>query len=283
MSVSEGHVKLSVKDEGHVGLSVERLDDLIEPEVLKVTSLGGLRVAPASEAIEYINLLVYGNSGVGKTLLCGTAWDVPEMRPVLVVDVEGGTFTLREKYPQVDVVRVDSWKDMQTVYDALYNGEGGYRTVILDSLSEIQKFSMGQIMTEVKKSDPGRDIEVPGIREWGKNLWQVRAVVRGFRDLPMNALFTALADHNRDTRTGLDKSELGIQGRSRMEIPGFVDFVVYMYMKYHDEQNKRFLLTQQTEKEIAKDRSNKLPKIIEEPTMKLIHSTIFGGNDADPS
>jgi hypothetical protein len=254
-----------------------------ELNVLTETTLGGLRVAPASEAIEYINLLVYGDSGVGKTLLAGTAWDVPEMRPVLVIDVEGGTFTLRERYPMVDVVRVDSWKDMQTVYDALYNGEGDYKTVVLDSLSEIQKFSMGQIMTEVRKTDPSRDIEVPGIREWGKNLWQVRAVVRGFRDLPMNALFTALADHDRDPRTGLEKSRVGLQGRSRGEVPGFVDFVVYMYMKYHDEQNKRFLLTQQTEKEIAKDRSNKLPRIIEQPTMQLIHSHIFGGNNADPS
>src|SRR5215831_19271136 len=244
-------------------MRMSSLEDLAEPEVLTEKTLGGLRVAPASEAIDYINLLVYGNSGVGKTLLCGSAWDVPEMRPVLVLDVEGGTLTLREKYPSVDVVRVDSWSDMQKVYDALYNG-AEYRTVILDSLSEIQKFSMSTIMRDVKRSDPGRDEEVPGIREWGKNLWQVRAVVRGFRDLPMNVLFTAHADHERDTRTGLDKSNISIQGRSRIEVPGFVDFVCYMYMKMRDEENRRYLLTQQTEKEIAKDRSNKLPKIVED-------------------
>jgi hypothetical protein len=254
-----------------------------ELNVLTERNLGGLKVAPVTEAIEYINLLVYGNSGVGKTVLCGSAQEVPSMRPVLMIDVEGGSFSLRDFYPEVDVVRVDSWRDMQTVYDSLYNGEGGYQTVILDSLTEIQKFSMSTIMRSVKKEDPNRDEEVPGIREWGKNLWQVRAVVRGFRDLPMNVLFTALADHERDQRTGLDKSTVGIQGRSRTEVPGFVDFVVYMYMKFHDESNKRFLLTQQTEKETAKDRSNKLPKIVEEPTMQQIHDWIYGGYNADPS
>lgn len=260
--------------------SVTDLDELAEPpKVLTKTELGGLPVAPASEAIEYINMLIYGDSGVGKTLLTGTAWDVPEMRPVLVIDVEGGTFTLRERYPMVDVVRVDSWSDMQKVYDALYRGEGDYKTVVLDSLSEIQKFSMTTIMKTVKKEDPGRDEEVPGIREWGKNLWQVRAVVRGFRDLPMNVLFTCLADHARDPRLGLDKSSLGLQGRSKNEVPGFVDFVVYLYMKFHDEENKRFLLTQQTEKELAKDRSNKLPTVIENPTMQTLHNYIFSEGD----
>ena len=201
------------------------------------------------------------------------------MTPVLLIDVEGGSLTLRETYPNVDVVRVDSWYDMQKVYDALFKGDSGYRTVILDSLSEIQKFSMTTIMYQVKRDDPNRDVEVPGIREWGKNLWQVRAVVRGFRDLPMNVLFTALADHNRDPRTGLDKSGLGIQGRSRTEIPGFVDFVVYMYTKLHQDENKRFVLTQQTEKELAKDRSNKLPKTIENPVMQTIYDYVFNNKE----
>jgi hypothetical protein len=246
----------------------------LETKVLTADTLGGLKVSTVQENIAYLNLLIYGDSGAGKTLLAGSAWEVPEMRPVLVIDIEGGTLTLREKFPEVEVVRVASWTDMQKVYDELFKGTE-YKTVVLDSLSEIQKFSMGQIMKSVKREDPNRDEEVPGIREWGKNLWQVRSVVRGFRDLPYHTIFTALASHERDPRNGLDKTALGLQGQGKNEVPGFVDFVLYLYVKRIDDQAKRMLLTKMTDKEVAKDRSDKLPQVVEQPTMKLIYDYVF--------
>ncbi len=238
-------------------------------------TLGGLEVTTVSESPEFINMLVYGNPGVGKTVLAGSADAVPELRPVLILDVEGGTFSIRERYPDVDVVRVQTWPDMQKVYDALYKMEHDYQTVVLDSLTEIQKFSMYRIMTQVLKEHPDRDPEVPSIREWGKNIEQIRRLVRAFRDLPMNVVFTALAATDKDGKTGMITTRPSLSGKLAMEVGGFVDLLLYMYIKRVDDDNQRLLLSFGTEGQIAKDRSDNLPPVIIDPDMQTLYDHIF--------
>ena len=118
-------------------------------EVLTENTLGGLKVQPVSERPQVVNMLVYGDPGVGKTVLAGSASEVEAMSPVLFIDVEGGTMSLRNKYPQVDVVRVASWSDMTSVYNDIASSTDSYKTIVLDSLTEIQKFSMYNIMRDI--------------------------------------------------------------------------------------------------------------------------------------
>lgn len=197
------------------------------------------------------------------------------MAPVLFVDMEGGTLSLRAEYPDVDVVRVQNFRELGKVHDALRKGEGGYNTVVLDSLTEIQKFSMYGIMQELLNKEPDRDPDVPGMREWGKNIEQIRRLVRAFRDLPMNVVFTALAMSDKDPRTGLSKTKPQLSGKLSSEVAGFMDIVVYMYMKQVDGENQRLLLTAATDTQVAKDRTGRLPAVIENPTMNTLHQLAF--------
>jgi hypothetical protein len=112
--------------------------ELVQPEVLTPDTIAGFRVtAPAAEG--YINMLVYGESGAGKTRLAGSACAVPEMSPVLLIDFEGGTLSLASDYSDVQVIRVTSWGAVDRLYGALYD-KNPYKTIVMDSLSEIQKF-----------------------------------------------------------------------------------------------------------------------------------------------
>ena len=192
-------------------------------DTLTRKTLAGLEVKPVQERSQYFNMLIYGDSGTGKTTLAGSADEVPEMRPVLFVDIEGGTESLRHSYPEVETVRVTTWKEMQNVYNVLYEGNHEYKTVVLDSLTEIQKFNMYTIMESVVQKRPDLDPDVPSMREWGKNLEQLRKMVRGFR----------VGDGE-------------------------------------DAEFLRLLLTQKTDSQVAKDRSGKLPMIVENPTMRQI-------------
>jgi len=243
------------------------------PKITK-SNLGGLPITKASQGMKHINMLVYGDSGVGKTVLAASAAAVKEMSPVLLLDVEGGTFSIREKYADVDVVRVQTWKDMQAVYDALFNNLT-YKTIILDSLTEIQKFSMYNIMDDLVGREPDRDPDVPGMREWGKNTEQIRKIVRAFRDLECNAIFTALATSDKDAKTGILKTKPSLSGKLKDEVAGFVDEVVFMYKKIMGDDIKRLLLTSGTDQQVAKDRSDKLPVIIEDPTMMKLYDYMF--------
>jgi hypothetical protein len=195
---------------------------------------------------------------------------------VLFIDVEGGTFSIRERYPDVEVIRVETWDNMQQVYDALFAGDHEYNTVVLDSLTEIQKFSMYDIMEFTVQKDPDRDPDVPSMREWGKNIEQIRKLVRAFRDLPMHTIFTALAKEDKDNKTGAVKTKPSLSGKLANEVAGFVDIVGYQYTKVMEDELRRFLLTATTDKFVAKDRSDKLPPTIEDPTMSSIYEFVFG-------
>jgi hypothetical protein len=176
---------------------------------------------------------------------------------------------------------VKDMHEMQRVYDALRRGKTEYKTVIIDSLTEVQKFSMNRIMLQVVEEDEDRDPDVPSLREWGKNLEQTRRFVRGFRDLPINTIFTALAVQDKDQKTGKTMTKPGLTGKASNEVAAFLDIVVYMYTKEVDEELTRLLLTQGTDKIIAKDRTGKLPTLLQNPTMKDIYDLAFIANQTD--
>jgi hypothetical protein len=235
-------------------------------------AIAGLPVSRVIEQQPYFNMLIYGNSGAGKTRLAGSAAAVPDLRRILFIDVEGGTLTLRNTpYNEVEVVRVKSWQDMELVYNELYANPTQFNTVIVDSLTEIQKMSMDRVMRRLVEENEERDGDVPGMREWNINIEQTRKFVRKFRDLPVNTIFTALETTEKDMRKGSLKRKPSLSGKVKDEVAAFLDIVVYLYIKEVGDENKRILLTGQTEDTVAKDRSNQLPMIIEDPTMEAIY------------
>lgn len=246
--------------------------------MLAAKKFGGLQVVKAAGRPAQLNMMIYGESGLGKTTLAGSADAVPDMRNVLIIDVEGGTESLRVPYPNVDVIRVASWQDMQNLYSTLQKGGHGYNTVVIDSLTELQKFSMDKIMRELVESKPDRDVDVPSMREWGKNITQIRQVVRAFRDLPVSTIFTALDRADKDERTGITVHKPYLSGKLASEVAAFLDVVVFFYVKEVEEEKdgkkikvqERKILCQPTASHVAKDRTNKLPMVITDPDMATI-------------
>jgi len=195
-----------------------------------------------------------------------------------MIDFEGGTESLVRNYPDVQQVRVENWKQMQAVYDELHRGQHGFQTVILDSLTEIQKFNMYEIMLDLMTKRPDLDQDVPSMREWGKNLEQMRKFVRGFRDLKMNTIFTALKKEDKNEKTGMVTTLPSLSGKLSGEVAAFLDIVGYYYVKRigsgEDAVDKRLLLTKKTETVIAKDRTGQLDLVMEDPDMQMVFDQI---------
>lgn len=236
--------------------------------------IAGLPISRVVEQSPFFNMLIYGESGAGKTLLAGSADGVPELRRVLFIDVEGGTLTLRDSpYQEVEVVRVTSWQDMEKVYNELSIGNHGFNTLVIDSLTEIQKMAMDDTMRRLIEENEDRDADVPSVREWNINIERTRKFVRKFRDLKVNTIFTALSTSDKDMRKGTLKRKPSLSGKVKDEVAAFLDIVVYLYIKEDDEgKNIRVLLTDQTEDTVAKDRSSKLPLTIPNPTMATVYN-----------
>src|SRR5271154_2411188 len=129
-----------------------------QPSKLAAETIAGLQLyKPSVEG--FLNILIYGDAGAGKTRLSGSSILVPEMCPVLLWDFEGGTRSLADDYSAVDVVRVPSWKKVDDLYGKLFD-KNPYKTLVCDSLTETQKFSMSEIMRDVVKTHPERDPDV---------------------------------------------------------------------------------------------------------------------------
>jgi len=243
-------------------------------DVLTPTSFAGLKIErPDTEAISKLNMLIYGEAGVGKTWLAGSASSVPTMRNVLYLDAEAGKATLRE-HPDVEIIPARRWEDYISVYNALRAGGHSYKTVVLDSLSEIAEQCKDQVMTEMK-ADPeneSRDADIPSIREWGKLQVRMTRLIRLYRDLPMHVIFIAHAERVQ-LKTGKHKWMPLLNGKMQMKVPQIPDIVFFMYNQEVNGEQRRLMLTSQTDIAVAKVRGAAMPQIIgadETVTMETI-------------
>ena len=59
----------------------------------------------ANNPAQNIKILIYGDSGKGKSVLAASASLVPEMSPVLFLNAEGGTLSVSKFYPDIYISR----------------------------------------------------------------------------------------------------------------------------------------------------------------------------------
>src|SRR5215472_2738731 len=223
------------------------------------------------EKIEYLKVLVFGESGAGKTTLCGTAMDSELTSPAFMIDVEGGATVLNDK-PNVDVRAARAMAEIQEIADTLHKYPKYYKTVILDSLTELRDIDMQEVMLEQWKKKPETtDLYVPSPREWGKSGARVKEILRYLKDLPCHVIVTTLMTEEQDQSTGRKTIEPLLPGMLRKQVPGFFDIVGYLHVK----NNQRFLQVIKTERVMAKDRTKVLPDAIENPTLPEIWDIVF--------
>lgn len=176
-----------------------------------------------------INIIVYGPKGAGKSYLGDTT-----PAPRVVLDAEAGSrFTPSRKKrwdpmdppPEADgtwdtaLVSVREYRTMQKAYEWLASGRHPFRSVVIDSISEIQQRAVDDL-TGTKQMDQ---------QAWGQLLRVMSDQVRKLRDLvshptnPLDAvLFTAMA------RMRDGQWEPHVQGQLATTMPYYVDIVAYM-------------------------------------------------------
>jgi hypothetical protein len=253
----------------------------VEPaKVLTIEDLLGAKTP--LESVPYINALFYGDPGAGKTYELGTCSWSEDFSPMILLDIEGGSMTLR-KFPQdrIKVVQVRSIDQLVKIHETLRTKNNGhFKTVGIDSLTEFQKLDMNTVMGEFYEKDPDKhDKDVPNQRAWGKSGERVRRIIRAYRDLPMHFLATAHQADREDERTGRVTTYPSLPGKLRAEVPGFFDIVGHLRAVQGGEGEgvERVLQIAKTERVIAKDRTGALGDILHNPTIpqmwELINKT----------
>lgn len=227
---------------------------------------GGLVGEDPSEKFRYLNVLFHGFGGMGKTTATASACLDPRTSPVLVCDFEGGAPIRYAKMPKgsYTIRRINRIEDLNQIYEYLAKGNHPYKSVVLDSLTEIQKLGLNEFVYGINqvKSFKGSviDIKSAEIQHWGKSANQMGMLVRFFRDLPMHSFFTTLTQVTKDELTGQITYDIALPGKQSTEVPGIPDIVGYITSQKNPatKQEERVVLFQPTGKYIAKDRTDAL-------------------------
>lgn len=254
------------------------------------------------EDTEFINAIIYGDTGSGKTTLLGTANKFKGTAPILLIDVEGGTKSLRGK--DVDVVRPLSWSEIQDIYNYLRHDNHKYRSVGVDSLSELQKkYSLGAILGDLKIQQESEyanlgETIVPTRQDWMKTGDQMRKFIRAFKDLsyiktggdPIHVFMTCLekVDEKKDTIGPM------FSGTLSMEAGAYVDVLARLSRVAQEKENadgetvivnRRHLLVDAYENDqgiryLAKNRGSGVRQIWS-PSIKKIVQIVNGDEEAE--
>ena len=229
-----------------------------------------------------VKCIFYGDSGTGKTVLLGSALDVKECNPVLLIDLERGSMSIASKCREItfselgkpipgkiDHIKVFKWPELEAIIDYLYKESNPYKTILLDSLTETNYLNLTTVTKTAGRPDAAQ------IQDYGRSAAQMRKTVREFRNYDdINVFISCLANEDKDESTGIMKVKPALTGKLVGEIPALVDIVGYLTIDKDGET--RIMYFQPSNRYVAKDRTEKgvIGRSIENPTIADIFAKV---------
>lgn len=209
-------------------------------------------------------MLVFGESGMGKTTLCSTA-----PKPI-IISAEKGLLSLAEF--DLPAIEIQSTEELEEAYNWCMANKDKYETICLDSITEIAERMLAEY--QHKHAD--------GRRVYGELQAECSKWIRKFRDIDgKHVFFIAQIDRIEDQYTGISTYRPTMPGKYLIKkLPFFFDEVLCLRIgEMRDADGKteeyRYLQTQPDVSYHAKDRSGKLNKV-ERPNLKMIINKVMG-------
>nr|DAK58916.1 MAG TPA: AAA domain protein [Caudoviricetes sp.] len=235
-----------------------------------------------------LSILVHADTKVGKSTFANTA-----PAPRLLLDAEAAARFLpgrkvmwdpmTEQPPKADgswdtcVVNVRDYSIMLKAYEWLNSGQHEFRSVIIDSISEVQ--------TRVKEQLEGEGRMTQQL--WGDLLNSMERLIRGFRDLtehPIRPLEAVVLTAMTQMRDG--KYRPYVQGQLQIKMPYFLDVIGYLYIEEQpvDPEDptkgtrkiRKMLVVPHVQFEAGERVQGRLGDIITEPNVCDMIDRVFG-------
>lgn len=241
----------------------------------------------------YTNHLIYGKTGVGKTVLSSSLAEIGNLLYIAIE--EKNISTIPDNYKDnITIIFLDGFRDLKGVFDFLQShqklrdnkdieklkklqenflGIGGkpiiFKSVVIDSLTELQQMSM-QYFTG---KDSFADIfgnKMPKIKEWGQNIDSIVKSVEYFNKLSYHICYTCGIERDVIEATEEIKLQPLFDGKktvSKIDIK--MQNIYYYKRKRKEGKTTRAIITDGNDNYIAKNKLN-LNLVIKSPTFKKI-------------
>lgn len=137
---------------------------------------------------DHRSFVFYGRSGTGKTSLASTF-----PKPILYMDVKDkGTDSIMD-VAKIKLLTVDEIDDFELAYWWLKENPKAYKTVVIDTMSQLQQIAIVEQSIKKGKKDTSRAGDWGSLtkRDWGDIAADLKEWIIRYRDLPMNVVFIA--------------------------------------------------------------------------------------------
>lgn len=213
-----------------------------------------------------VKMLVYGQSGAGKTSL------IPSLPNPIVLSAESGLMSIQEA--DLSYIEVKSMDDLREAYEWLISSDEAkqFESVALDSISEVAEVVLAH---ELKANKDGR-------AAYGEMNSTMSELIRAFRDLPgRNVYFSAKLEKSQD-EMGKMLYNPSMPGKSlTQQLPYFFDLAMPLRVERDGEGNTyRALMTESDGTWLAKARGGNLDAW-EEPDLGKIIAKLSGSKSDD--
>jgi hypothetical protein len=228
-----------------------------------------------------MRLLVYGPIGSGKTYFCGSALDVPEMQPVLFVDVDGGLETIKDKlkahYDPRLVLQLRDMADVRFMFEAMFNPKTPYKTVILDGLTELHALLMSLHL--------GNANRIPQIQDYGAVSDTILKFLRRVKGDELHTHFVCTCGelYTEDEVRGTLYINPDVVGKLATRAPRYFNIVAYLHSEISARRDgtarkiERAAQVAPYDHIRAKDRTPGAPfgLLLQEPTLRKIFDGVY--------
>lgn len=236
-------------------MAVTTRKPLAEPASTAATAAPFSIVSGVKAAQPWLKLFFYGDYGSGKTVLSAQSVDVEVMKDVLFINIESGVQSIRgsravKNYADIDFVPCADFETFVAIHRMLlaycqarddddaerikkmaqkygFNHTKRYRTVVIDSLSELNQISLARAFGENQDDLLATADSDDTRRDYGRNAQAMLKTVRAFRNLPMHVISTCGREWDQDER-----KKLGYQprltGKLAKEVQAFWDVIGFV-------------------------------------------------------
>ncbi|KKN66963.1 hypothetical protein LCGC14_0466430 [marine sediment metagenome] len=209
---------------------------------------------------EEVKFLVYAESGVGKTVFAST-WPDP-----VFLDADRGMSSVSRNVGRIEIAK---WADLENAIRYLLHSAHPYKTVVVDSLNEVQFFVMQNVISkfpDVRR--PYKDLASQS--DYGKALMDFDKYMRNLRALRMNVVFIANRAVQEYETDAIQPQFVG--KNTARNVARMMDIVGYLYKADSgDKPKKSRIMAFDVANFVTKDRSDKLPSVVNNPTHNVLY------------
>lgn len=232
-----------------------------------------------------LTILVHGDTKMGKTTFAATA---PAPRLILDAELKAQylpgkkvTWNAKNGPPPTEgafdtcIVPIREYADFVSALEWLQSGKHSFRSVVLDSVSELQKRCQDQL---------NPSLDQLRTQDWGTLLRHMEARVRQLRDLtehPTQPVEAVVITAMTVMREG--KWRPYVQGQLSVTLPYFMAVVGYLFIQdvpnedptQPIEQVRRLLVTPTPSIEAGENVGGRLGQVVDHPTIEKMLDLVF--------